>query len=68
VREGHPGRRCRCSLAGLFGSALCFGGLREGGLTVSAKGREWNYDLRLAAFLHLALLFGSAELLGLRNA
>ncbi len=68
MREGHPGRRCRCSLARLFGFALCFGGLREGALTLATKGREWGYDLRLAAFLHLALLFGLAELLGLKNA
>ncbi len=68
LREGHPGTHFHCSLTRLFGFALCFGGLREGGLTVATKGSERGYDLRLAAFLHLALLFGSAELLGLRNA
>ena len=68
VRKGHPGRRCCRSLARLFGFTLRFGGLREGGGSpLVTKGREWGCDLRLATLLHLALLFGLAELLGLRN-
>jgi hypothetical protein len=69
-REWHPGRGCCCSLARLFSFALCFSGLWDDAFRhselIGEEGQRGN-DLRLAALLCLALLFGSAHLFGLRN-
>jgi hypothetical protein len=68
--EWHPGRGCRCSLARLFSFALCFSDLWDDTFRhselIGEEGRLGN-DLRPAALLCLALLFGSAQLFGLRN-
>ena len=69
-REWHPGRGCSCSLARLFSFALCFCGLWDDTFRhseqIGEEGQLGN-DLRPAALLCPALLFGSAQLFGLRN-
>ena len=68
--EWHPGRGCCCSLASLFSFALCFSGLWDDTLrhseVIGEEGRQGN-DLRPAALLCLALLFGSPHLFRLRK-
>ena len=65
-----PGRGCCCSLASLFSFALCFSGLWDDTLrhsgVIREEGRQGN-DLRPAALLCLALLFGSPHLFRLRK-